>query len=79
MPRAWVREGWVQKDSDRLYSLRKDKREVEPRGKNFKAMGVPGREGVREGGSQGRREGIKEGRKKKWKGGKNSRLERNNV
>lgn len=42
MPRALVRDGWVQKDSERLYSLRKEKSEVDSRGKNFRAIGVPG-------------------------------------
>lgn len=41
MPSALVRDGWVQKDSERLYSLRKENREVESRGKNFRAIGVP--------------------------------------
>lgn len=42
IPRALVRDGWVQNDRERLYSLRKEKREVDSRGKNFKAIGVPG-------------------------------------
>lgn len=41
MPRALVRDGWVQNDRARLYSLRKVNREVESRGKNFRAIGVP--------------------------------------
>lgn len=41
MPRALVSDGWVQKDRERLYSLKKEKREVDSRGKNFRAMGVP--------------------------------------
>lgn len=41
IPRALVRDGWVQNDTARLYSLKKVKREVDSRGKNFKAIGVP--------------------------------------
>lgn len=41
MPSALVRDGWVQNDRDRLYSLRKEKRDVDSRGKNFRAMVEP--------------------------------------
>lgn len=44
MPKALVREGCVQNDRERLYSLKKVNREVESRGKNFKAIGVPARD-----------------------------------
>lgn len=37
-----MRDGWVQNDRERLYSLRKEKRDVDSRGKNFRAIGVPG-------------------------------------
>ncbi|KAK0135284.1 Epsin-1 [Merluccius polli] len=42
MPRARVSEGWVQKERERWYSRRKEAREVDLRGKNFRAIGVPG-------------------------------------
>lgn len=42
MPNARVRDGWVQNARERLYSLKKEKSEVDSRGKNFKAIGVPG-------------------------------------
>ena len=38
---ALVRDGWVQKERERLYSRKKEKRFVESRGKNFRAIGVP--------------------------------------
>ncbi len=41
MPRALVSDGWVQNDRARLYSLRKERRDVDSRGKNFRAIGVP--------------------------------------
>lgn len=41
MPKAEVSEGWVQKAKDRLYSLRKDRRDVDSRRKNLRAIGVP--------------------------------------
>lgn len=41
MPKAEVSEGWVQKAKDRLYSLRKDSRDMSSLRKNLRAIGVP--------------------------------------